>query len=196
MSSGFRMSIAIVHGPTSTAPSALGSLAPESAAHCSRKAGRRPSRFGSGISSLASLPRSSGSTWRSIDGTTWSEYFTWRRIRRLLPDSRPLSRQAHSGGTGEAIGRFALGSRAPRAGTPRLSSPRDMARLLPKTPVKEGKAMLTAILSVVFLVGVPIWLVVEKVLHRSRTRVRARRPAGVRRPVRHTAASDHLTPAA
>ncbi len=56
--------------------------------------------------------------------------------------------------------------------------------------------MLTAILSVVFLVGVPIWLVVEKVLHRSRTRVRARRPAGVRRAVRHTAASDHLTPAA
>ena len=71
-----------------------------------------------------------------------------------------------------------------------------MARLLPKTPIKEGKAMLTAILSVVFLVGVPIWLVVEKVLHRSRTRVRAGRPAGVRRTVRHTAASDHLTPAA
>jgi hypothetical protein len=55
--------------------------------------------------------------------------------------------------------------------------------------------MLTEILSLVFLVGVPIWLVVEKVLHRSRRRM-AGRPAGVRRSVRQSAASDRFTHAA
>src|SRR6267142_5144654 len=41
ISSGLRMSIAIVHGPTSTAPSALGNFCAESASHCSRNAGSR-----------------------------------------------------------------------------------------------------------------------------------------------------------
>lgn len=41
--------------------------------------------------------------------------------------------------------------------------------------------MLTEILSVVFLVGVPIWLVVEVVLHRSHMRARPARRVEVRR---------------
>lgn len=53
--------------------------------------------------------------------------------------------------------------------------------------------MLTQILSVLFLVGVPIWLVVEEVLHRSHKLTRAARPDQVRRSVRRTVASDRLT---
>jgi hypothetical protein len=42
--------------------------------------------------------------------------------------------------------------------------------------------MLTAILSVAFLVGVPIWLVIEKVLQGSHIRAKAARLIEVRRP--------------
>jgi len=44
--------------------------APLSAAHCSRKAGSRPSLKGSGTSSLASRPLSSCRMCRSMEGTT------------------------------------------------------------------------------------------------------------------------------
>jgi hypothetical protein len=50
--------------------------------------------------------------------------------------------------------------------------------------------VLTGILSVVFLIGVPIWLVVEEVLHRSRIRLRAGRPVEFRRSVRQPGASN------
>jgi hypothetical protein len=56
--------------------------------------------------------------------------------------------------------------------------------------------MLTGILSVAFLVGVPIWLVIEEVLHRSHVRAKAARLLEVRRPGRRTVASDRLTHAA
>ena len=56
--------------------------------------------------------------------------------------------------------------------------------------------MLTEILSVAFLVGVPIWLVVEHVLHRSHIRAKAARLIEVRRPGRRTVAADRLTHAA
>ena len=39
--SGLRSSMAIVHGPTATAPIAVGGLAFTSASHCSRKPGSR-----------------------------------------------------------------------------------------------------------------------------------------------------------
>src|SRR5437867_935689 len=61
---------------------------------------------------------------------------------------------------------------------------------------EEGKVMLTEILSVAFLVGVPIWLVVEHVLHRSHIRAKAARLIEVRRPGRRTVAADRLTHAA
>ena len=41
--------------------------------------------------------------------------------------------------------------------------------------------MLKEVLSVVFLVGVPIWLVLEEVLHRSRVRVNAGRALEIRK---------------
>ena len=56
--------------------------------------------------------------------------------------------------------------------------------------------MLTEILSVAFLVGVPIWLVIEEVLHRSHIRAKAARVVGVRRSGRETVAADRLTHAA
>ncbi len=71
-----------------------------------------------------------------------------------------------------------------------------MAHLLRRATIKEDPEMLTQILSVLFLVGVPIWLVVEEVLHHSHTRSRAARPDQVRRSVRRTVASDRLTRAA
>ncbi len=56
--------------------------------------------------------------------------------------------------------------------------------------------MVTEILSVAFLVGVPIWLVVEHVLHRSHIRAKAARLIEVRPPGRRTVAADRLTHAA
>src|SRR5206468_6730777 len=74
--SGFRSSIAIVHGPTATAPIAVGGFAFTSASHCSRKPGRRAVLYGSGSASFASRALSSWRTWPSMEGTTYSEYFT------------------------------------------------------------------------------------------------------------------------
>ena len=71
-----------------------------------------------------------------------------------------------------------------------------MAHLLPSAQGEEGKLMLTEILSVAFLVGVPIWLVVEHVLHRSHIRAKAARLIEVRPPGRRTVAADRLTHAA
>ena len=51
--SGLRSSIAMVHGPTATAPMAAGGAALTRASHCSRKPGSRAVLYGSGISSLA-----------------------------------------------------------------------------------------------------------------------------------------------
>jgi hypothetical protein len=56
--------------------------------------------------------------------------------------------------------------------------------------------MLTEILSAAFLVGVPIWLVIEEVLHKSQIRAHAARVLGARRRVRQTVPSDRLTHAA
>jgi hypothetical protein len=56
-----------------------------------------------------------------------------------------------------------------------------MACLLPLPSGREGGAMLKEVLSVVFMIGVPIWLVVEEILHRSRVRVNARRPREIRK---------------
>src|SRR6267378_66024 len=52
--SGLRRSIAIVQGPTATAPMAAGGFALTSASHCSRHDGSRAVLYGSGIVSLAS----------------------------------------------------------------------------------------------------------------------------------------------
>ena len=70
ITSGFRMSIAMVHGPTATAPTAVGNLAATRPSQSSRNPGRRASLRGSGISSRARAPLSSWRTWVSIDGTT------------------------------------------------------------------------------------------------------------------------------
>ena len=67
--SGFRSSMAMVHGPTATAPVAAGGFALTSASHCSRKPGSRPVRYGSGITSRASDALSSR-MWVSMEGTT------------------------------------------------------------------------------------------------------------------------------
>jgi hypothetical protein len=48
--------------------------------------------------------------------------------------------------------------------------------------------MLAEILSIVFLVGVPIWLVVERVRHRSRITLNAGRLVECRRTGRRTVA--------
>jgi len=56
--------------------------------------------------------------------------------------------------------------------------------------------MLTEILSVAFLVGVPIWLVIEEVLHKSHIRAHAARVPGARRRGRQTVASGRLSHAA
>ena len=53
--SGLRSNIAMVQGPTATAPMAAGGAALTSAAHCSRKPGSRAVLYGSGITSLARL---------------------------------------------------------------------------------------------------------------------------------------------
>ena len=68
--SGLRSSMAMVQGPTATAPVAVGSLAFTSASHCSRKPGRRPVLYGSGMGRRASADLSSCSTCASIEGTT------------------------------------------------------------------------------------------------------------------------------
>ena len=68
--SGLRRSMAIVHGPTATAPMAVGGLAFTSASHCSREPGSRAVLYGSGIGSRARAVLSSFSTWASMDGTT------------------------------------------------------------------------------------------------------------------------------
>ncbi len=70
MTSGFRMSMAIVHGPTATAPVAAGGAALTSASHCSRKLGSRAVLYGSGIEMCARFFLSSPSTWPSMEGTT------------------------------------------------------------------------------------------------------------------------------
>src|SRR5438046_10129787 len=50
--SGLRRSIAIVQGPTATAPIADGGFAFTSASHCSRTDGRRAGTDGSGVGGL------------------------------------------------------------------------------------------------------------------------------------------------
>ena len=68
--SGLRSSMAIVHGPTATAPVAAGGLAFTSASHCSRKPGSRAVLYGSGITELGQVRLVLVQDVGSIDGTT------------------------------------------------------------------------------------------------------------------------------